>query len=358
MDLTLLLEGCWLATPAEKMALRQAWDDHVEAVLDEALNATYDACSVHVGLRSFLWNQDRFTWVANHKDRWRAVFANGIDQTHFDRVMEFAKGDLEEGLDPAVYGLFFAKLADMINERVLVAGDCADSQRQAVFLVNRLMSAEATIATTAYDKAVQAKTATTIAALTDDLRVGVGETINGVAAASEELSATMQTIQSNVSRNLDQTKTIAETVTAAVGQIEEFRKAIDDIQALLKDIKGIASQTNMLALNATIEAARAGEAGRGFAVVAREVKALANDTRSAADTIGTNTERLVDALGSVQSAFGDVNGQVDQMLTDMDETGAATEEQRLATDEIATRMSEVSGQVDTVIHGIHAQHTA
>jgi methyl-accepting chemotaxis protein len=59
----------------------------------------------------------------------------------------------------------------------------------------------------------------------------------------------------------------------------------------------------------------------------------------------------------VQNAFGDVTGQVGQMLTDMDETGQATEEQRQATDEIATRMSEVSGQVDTVIEGIKAQHT-
>ena len=358
MDLTLLLEGCRLSTTAEKLDLKRAWDDHVQQIIDDALRAAYDACSMHSGLRSFLWGQDKTTWVANHTDRWRAVFAKGIDQEHYDRVVEFAKGDLEEGLDPAVYGLFFAKLADMINERVLEVGECSASQRDSVFIVNRLMSAEATIATSAYTQALQTKTASTIASLTDDLRIGVGETINGVAAASEELSATMQTIQSNVTRNLDQTRTISDTVTTAVGQIEEFRRAIGDIQNLLKDIKGIASQTNMLALNATIEAARAGEAGRGFAVVAREVKSLANDTRSAADTISANTERLVDALGTVQEAFGDVTGQVDQMLTDMDETGAATEEQRLATDEIATRMSEVSGQVDTVIQGIHAQHSA
>gem|GEM_PF-4238675 len=357
MDLNLLLQGCRLATPQEKSELKAAWDTHVRVVIEDALRGAYDDCSAHVALRSFLWGQDKATWVASHMDRWREVFARGIDQAHYDRVIDFAKGDLEEGLDPAVYGLFFAKLADMINQRVLVAGDCAEDRRSAVFAVNRLMSAEATIASAAYAQAQETRTATTIASLTEDLRQGVGDTINGVAAASEELSATMQTIQANVGRNLDQAQTISSSVTTAVGQIDAFRSAITDIQALLKDIKTIASQTNMLALNATIEAARAGDAGKGFAVVAREVKELANATRGAAETIGGNTERLVGALGVVQGAFDDVSGQVGQMLTDMDETGAATQEQRLATDEIANRMGEVSGQVDTVIEGIKAQHT-
>lgn len=357
MELNLLLQGCKLGTPHEKAALREAWTSYVAPILDEALSDAYDECSRHAALKAFLWGQDRRTWVANHQERWRSVFNTGIDQAHVDRVMEFAKGDLDEGLDPAVYGLFFAKLSDLIGARILIVGECSAAQRDAVFAVNRLMSAEATIAQSAYTAALEARTASTINRLTEDLRVGVGETINGVAAASEELSATMQTIQANVSRNHGQAQTISSTVTTAVGQIDAFRSAIGEIEGLLKDIKTIASQTNMLALNATIEAARAGDAGKGFAVVAREVKSLANDTREAAETIGTDTQRLIDALSMVQNAFGDVTGQVGQMLTDMDETGQATEEQRQATDEIATRMSEVSGQVDTVIEGIKAQHT-
>jgi methyl-accepting chemotaxis protein len=357
VDLTLLLQGCRLATPAEKAELRTAWDGHVARVIDDALRAAYDVCQAHPALRSFLWGQDKPTWVASHMERWRDVFARGIDQAHYDRVVEFARGDLNEGLDPAVYGLFFSTLADMINSRILVAGDCAEDRRSAVFAVNRLMGAEATIASAAYAHAQEARTASIVDALTGDLRSGIGDAIAGVAAASEELSATMHTIQANVTRNLDQAQTISSTVTTAVDQIEAFRLAIEDIQGLLKNITTIAAQTNMLALNATIEAARAGEAGRGFAVVAREVKELANGTRGAAETIGRNTERLVEALAVVRGAFGDVTGQVGQMLTDMDETGAATQEQRQATDEIATRMGEVSGQVDTVIEGIRAQHT-
>lgn len=357
MDLTLLLQGCRLATPQEKAELKTAWDGFVADVIDGALRDAYAFCRGHAALKSFLWGQDEQTWVANHLERWRSVFARGIDQAHYDQVVEFARGDLEEGMDPAVYGLFFATLADRINNRLLVAGDCAQERRSAVFAVNRLMSAEATIASAAYAHAQDVRTAATIEQLTAELRDGVGDTINGVAAASEELSATMQTIQANVTRNLNQAQTISASVGTAVDQIEAFRAAISDIESLLKNITTIASQTNMLALNATIEAARAGEAGKGFAVVAREVKELAGGTRGAAETIGRNTDRLAEALAVVQDAFGDVTGQVERMLTDMDETGAATQEQRQATDEIATRMGQVSGQVDTVIEGIRAQHT-
>lgn len=356
MELASLLSGCRLATAEDRRRLALAWSDHVTAVLDASLHATYRVCRDHPALKAFLWGQDDAAWTTAHAVRWRAVFEVGIDQAHFDRVLGFAEGDLDAGLDPAVYGMFFAELADQINARILADDQVSDSHRRAVSTVARLMSAETVIATTAYDQALRRRAAHSIAELTDALRDSVGATINGVTAASEELSTSMATVEANAARSLGQAKTIAGTLGDAVRQIDEFKRAISDILVLLGSIKSIAGQTNMLALNATIEAARAGEAGRGFAVVAREVKELASAARTAAETIGGNTDRLQASLDIVGRAFTDVTAKVDTMLTLMDETGAATREQQRATAEIAARMAGVSSEVDQAISGINREH--
>ena len=75
----------------------------------------------------------------------------------------------------------------------------------------------------------------------------------------------------------------SQAATAAIGGLGAKSR---EIGGIVDTITKIAEQTNLLALNAAIEAARAGEQGRGFAVVAEEVRKLAEDSQSAARTIG------------------------------------------------------------------------
>jgi methyl-accepting chemotaxis protein len=153
-----------------------------------------------------------------------------------------------------------------------------------------------------------------IAAAAQEMTATIGEishNAESAAAASRESAETanqggavMQNAAITMEKIAAATSSVSEKMTSLAHRSEEIGKVVNVIQE-------ISEQTNLLALNAAIEAARAGEHGRGFAVVAGEVRRLAERTKSA-------TEEISGTIRSIQE-------ETRETLQVMQESRAAVE---------------------------------
>lgn len=123
--------------------------------------------------------------------------------------------------------------------------------------------------------------------------------------------------------------------------IEGLKTAMDEVAEFAKTIGNITSQTNLLALNASIEAARAGEHGKGFAVVAEEVRVLAENSKTASESITGIITNIGELLEKVQAANKKNVMSVDESLEQIN--GAKEEADRIGV--MQTESREMAMQV-------------
>ncbi|WP_051609585.1 methyl-accepting chemotaxis protein [Terasakiella pusilla] len=178
--------------------------------------------------------------------------------------------------------------------------------------------------------------------------IQTSESITLVAAAAEELAASVREITRQVSYASETSQTAMNNVNAIQDDIKMLSAEANNIGEVIQLISDIAAKTNLLALNATVEAARAGEAGKGFAVVAAEVKNLADQTSKATDRISDQIGNIQDATEGVVSKSRDIYRTIEEINEVSAAIAAAVEEQGAATNDISDKVGVVATQSSKV----------
>jgi len=170
----------------------------------------------------------------------------------------------------------------------------------------------------------------------------VSMNVQTVAAGTEQMSASIREIAKNTndaSGVAAKAVEIADTARTTVATLGESSAEIGNV---IKVINSIAEQTNLLALNATIEAARAGEAGKGFAVVASEVKELARETSKATEDIGNRIDAIQNDTRAAVAAIAEIAAIIEQINDTQSTIASAVEEQTATTNEMSRSVTEAA----------------
>ncbi len=244
------------------------------------------------------------------------------------------------------------KMADNFESSV---GQVVDSVSSATAEMQSSASAMATTAEKTSEQAGKAVSASKLGA----------SNVQAVAAATEELSASINEIARQVKLSLNANEEAvgkAGTAEETVKELVESATKIGDVVNLISDV---AEQTNLLALNATIEAARAGDAGKGFAVVASEVKNLANQTARATEEIRNQISSIQKVAVDAAESINEIRLSINIVSENTTNVSGAVQEQHIATEEIARNAEQaasgsqdVSSNVDGVTEGAEKTGTA
>jgi len=161
------------------------------------------------------------------------------------------------------------------------------------------------------------------------------------AASVEEVSASMEEMSANIENNNNNAQITEKEIFLASASVYEGSKSVKKTADLMKSIDEkirivdqIAKQTNILALNASVEAANAGEAGEGFSVIAREIRELAEKSRTAAIDIRDATETGVSISEKSNKELTDIVRKMEGAVEMVKQITTAGKEQKHGVEQV------------------------
>jgi methyl-accepting chemotaxis protein len=108
-----------------------------------------------------------------------------------------------------------------------------------------------------------------------------------------EIRATVERLSEGVTRATEMTR-------QGLNQIARLETINRRVEKIVDNIGLVSIQTNLLAVNGSVEAARAGEFGKGFAVVSKDIRNLARDSASNAESIKETVKTIMDHTATVR----------------------------------------------------------
>ena len=256
-----------------------------------------------------------------------------------DTLAALAAGDLRARVEVDTHDEI-GQMARSLNE---TAGSLADAVDDIVTSARAVQEASDETSRLAAD--IQDAAGSVQAQVTESVRhvAGVTEHVVSVAAAGEEMGASIREISSGASTAAT-TSTEAVTIAERTGAIvQRLGESTEAISAVVRQITAVSEQTKLLSLNASIEAARAGEAGRGFGVVAQEVKDLADETAGATADITRRVETVQADAAAVVAAIAEIGGVITRVNDIQSTIAAAVEQQDASMGELGRDASNAAG---------------
>lgn len=241
------------------------------------------------------------------------------------------------------YNIFFDRLRNAISQIHDMSNHVADSSRELSVTSTQMVGRARS----------QAEQTAGIAAAAEEMSATVNDVCNSTQSAADFSNKLKESVLDGgdvIRQAINGIKLVAKTITEASGTIDGLSQESEKIGEIVSVINDIADQTNLLALNAAIEAARAGEQGRGFAVVADEVRKLADRTTTA-------TDEIAGMVRSIQSESGNVAKSMARGIEEAETGVSLANRAGEALEKIVEGIEEISGMIAHIATASQEQST-